>query len=820
VQSPNPRHRVQSPIGWRQRLARLQGSPVAFDLRAYADELAEIGRLGQDVERLSDGEIEARARELRSSGAAGGPALDAMRAAFFALARDASRRAIGLRPFDVQMLAALALDRGHIVEMQTGEGKTLAAVMPAALRALTGQGAHVLTFNDYLARRDAEWMGPVYAMLGLSVGFVQQGMTPEERRRAYLADVTYVTAKEAGFDHLRDLLATDREALVHRPFHFALVDEADSLLIDEARVPLVIAGSVGREVSSAPRLAALVASLTPGVHFDTDEYGRDVELTEAGVEQVERALGVGHLHDAENYGVLTELNCALHAQVLLRRDVDYIVRDGRIGVIDEFTGRVVADRHWPDGLQAALEAKEGVERQPDGRILGSITLQHFVQGYTRLCGMTGTAQIAAQELRALYGVDVVVLPTHRPMIRVDHPDVVFTHRDAKERAVVEEVRSVHASGRPVLVGTLTVEESERLAARLRDAGLACAILNAKNDAMEARLVAGAGAVGAVTISTNMAGRGTDIRLGGEDEAARDQVVALGGLYVIGTNRHESRRVDLQLRGRAGRQGDPGESRFFVSLEDDLLVRYGLEALIARRVVTGRRDEPLDHPVLRGEIARVQRIIEGQNVEMRKTLWRYASAIEQQRREVMDLRQAILHGDEVPDVWNRAPERRRALVGEAGEDAVRRAERTITLFQIDRAWRDHLALAADLREGIHLVALGGQDPLVRFTSEVKLAFARMEDAIDRAVLGVLPDVRVSGGRIDLDGLGLKGPSSTWTYLVNDDPFRNQIGRMLTGAGRTSIAIYAAVVMMPLLLLWGLVDRVLRKRPKRRGDPFRT
>ena len=369
-------------------------------------------------------------------------ALESIRAAFFALAREASRRALGLRPFDVQVVAAIALDRGHVVEMQTGEGKTLAAVMPAALRALTGQGVHVLTFNDYLARRDAEWMGPVYARLGLSVGFVQQGMTPEERRRAYLADVTYVTAKEAGFDHLRDLLAIDRRRLVHRPFHFALVDEADSLLIDEARVPLVIAGSVEREVSSAPRLAALVASLTPGVHFDADEYGRDVELTEAGVEQVERVLGCGRLHDAENYGVLTELNCALHAQVLLRRDVDYIVRDGRIGVIDEFTGRVVADRHWPDGLQAALEAKEGVERQPDGRILGSITLQHFLRGYPRLCGMTGTAQTAAPELRQLYGLDVVVVPTHRPMIRVDRPDVVFTHREAKERAVVDEIRRV------------------------------------------------------------------------------------------------------------------------------------------------------------------------------------------------------------------------------------------------------------------------------------------------------------------------------------------------------------------------------------------
>jgi preprotein translocase subunit SecA len=415
---------------------------------------------------------------------------------------------------------------------------------------------------------------------------------------------------------------------------------------------------------------------------------------------------------------------------------------------------------------------------------------------------------------------VVVVPTHRPMIRVDHPDIVYTHRDAKERAVVEEIQRAHASGRPVLVGTLTVEESERLAARLRHAGVACEILNAKNDAMEARVVARAGALHAVTISTNMAGRGTDIRLGGEDETERDQVAALGGLYVIATNRHESRRVDLQLRGRAGRQGDPGESRFFVSLEDDLLVRYGIEALVAGRVVSGNRDEPLDHPVVRAEIARAQRIIEGQNVEIRRTLWRYASAIEGHRRHVMDARQAILHGEEVPEVWKRAPERRRALVDEVSEDAVRDAERAVMLFQIDRAWRDHLAFAADLREGIHLVRLGGQDPLTRFTTEIKLAFRRMEDTIDGAVLDALTVLRVSRGRIDLDGLGIRGPSSTWTYLVNDDPFRNQIGMMLTGPGRTTIAIYAAIVMMPLLLLWGLADRLLRMRPKRRGDPFRT
>jgi preprotein translocase subunit SecA len=505
--------------------------------------------------------------------------------------REAAQRTLGLRPRDVQVVAALALSRGKVVEMLTGEGKTLAAVIPAFLNALAGKGVHVLTFNDYLARRDAEWMGPIYRLLGLSVGYIQGGMARAERQRAYLADVTYVTAKEAGFDHLRDLLANEPQDLVHRPFHFALVDEADSLLVDEARVPLVIAGSALRGSSSAERLAALVTSLEPSRHFDTDEYGRNVELTEAGLLRVEEELGCGNLLAEENYALLTELNCALHARVLLRRDVDYIVRSGRIELVDEFTGRVVADRHWPDGLQAALEAKEGLPRRPDGRILGSITLQHFLGTYPRLCGMTGTAQDAARELEEFYGLRVVVVPPHRPVARVDHPDVVFTHKEAKEKALVEEIGRTHAAERPVLVGTLTIEESERLASRLQSAGVPCDVLNARNDAREAEIVAPAGALGAVTISTNMAGRGTDIRLGGPDGADRERVDELGGLYVIGTSRHESHRVDLQLRGRAGRQGDAGESRFFVSLEDDLLVRYGVRRLLPERLVPKRRTTP-------------------------------------------------------------------------------------------------------------------------------------------------------------------------------------------------------------------------------------
>ena len=800
---------VRNQIGWRERLSRLRGDAVQCDLRAYDSPLAEINALEQRLEKLRDNELTAWGDEIRAAMAAGLPR-QSVRPKAYALVREAARRTIGLRPFDVQIVAALAMDEGAIVEMQTGEGKTLAAVMPAALNALTGEGVHVLTFNDYLAARDAAWMGPVYAAIGLRTGYIQQGMTAAARRDAYEADVTYVTAKEAGFDHLRDLLAMDPGDVVHRPRHFAIVDEADSLMIDEARVPLVIAGSVERGDSSAVAMAALVGSLLPGVHFDTDEYERDVELTEEGAAQVERALGCGNLHDEKNYRLLTELNCALHARVLLRRDVDYIVRGGRLELVDEFTGRVVDDRHWPDGLQAALEAKEGIGRSADGRVLNSLTLQHFLRGYPRLSGMTGTARDAAWELQQTYGVEVVVIPTNRPAIRVDHDDVVFTHREAKERAVIAEVSRAAASGRPVLIGTLTVEESERLAGQMRNAGVPCEVLNAKNDAAEARIVARAGVPGAVTIATNMAGRGTDVKLGGETEDERERVAALGGLYVIGLNRHESHRVDLQLRGRAGRQGDPGESRFFLSLEDDLMVRYGVRSLIPQRFLPPRSDAEIDNPVVRREIARTQRIIEGQNIEIRRTLGRYTGIIERQHSMVMERRSGILNGSVALDTWRLDAERRASLAASAGEHAVEQAERLVTLHHLDRAWRDHLAFCADLREGIHLVRLGGNDPLTRFSEEAIRSFARFDEEVEESVLASLENVRITGGAIDLDAIGIKGPSSTWTYLVNDDPFKNQIGALLTGPGGKSVATYSAAVLMPLLILWGLVDRFSKRR----------
>ncbi len=443
---------------------RLRGRPIDYDLLEHRVALARIGALEGDLLGLSDSEVGGRARELRRRVQAG-ESLATVEAEAFALAREAARRTLGQRPFDEQVLAGLALHRGEVAECATGEGKTLAAVAPAFLNALSGEGVHVLTFNDYLARRDAAWMGPVYRLLGLEVGFVQEGLDLPARRRAYAADVTYATAKEAGFDHLRDGLVLDAGDLVHRAFHFAIVDEADSILIDEARIPLVIAGESGGTAVGLERIAALARGLRSGVDFDTDEYGHNIALTEAGTSRVESLLGCGALFSSENLTLHARVRNALHAQHLLARDVDYIVRGGKVELVDDFTGRVADRRRWPDGLHAALEAKEGVRQQPEGQILGSITLQHFLCLYPKLAGMTATAEPAAEELLDFYGLRVALVPSHRTSVRVDHEDVVFTHKAAKRDALVEEIVRVHRTGRPVLVGTANVAESEELANR-------------------------------------------------------------------------------------------------------------------------------------------------------------------------------------------------------------------------------------------------------------------------------------------------------------------------------------------------------------------
>ncbi len=730
----------------------------------------------------------------------------------FALAVEAARRGTGLAAHDVQVVAGLAMADGKIAELPTGEGKTLAAVFTAAAFALSGRAVHVLTFNDYLARRDAAWMGPAYSLLGLSVGVIQEGADKASKRAAYARDVVYATAKEAGFDYLRDRLAYEPEDAVHRPFDVALVDEADSILIDEARIPLVISGTAAEGGGDAVRLAAVVGGLDPGADYETDAEKANVFPTDAGIRKIESLLGCGNLFAAENEGLLAAAHCALHAEALLARDVDYIVRDGRIEIVDEFTGRVMDKRHWPDGLQAAVEAKEGVRRGADGRVLGSIALQHLFRLYPALCGMTATARSSSQELKEFYGLGVVVVPPHSPCVRRDLPDVVFTHREAKLVGLVREIAGVHGAGRPVLVGTASVRESEELATALGAAGVPCAVLNAKNDELEAAIVARAGAPGAVTISTNMAGRGTDIKLGGAAEEERDRVAGLGGLYVVGTNRHESLRIDDQLRGRAGRQGDPGSSRFFISLEDAIFERYGLGPRFFKRHRLARRDGPVEDRFLRGDIVHGQRVIEGRNLDLRRSLWRYAALVETQRGIVAGWRDAVF-GPVAPAGGPEAPFRPSPKLLKAGEARFGREEfarlaRGAALFHIDSAWADHLAWLADLRESIHLVVLGRKEPLQEFQRSATEAFLKLEKTIGRDVKKTLKGLVEREGPVDPEKEGFRGPASTWTYLVNED----QLGwgvEMLKG---TNIGFSAAAAAMygPLFVLTLLASRFKKKR----------
>ncbi len=624
-------------------------------------------------------------------------------------------RVLGLVMFDVQLQGALALAHGKIAEMQTGEGKTLAAVPAVTYYAKDGQGVHVMTVNDYLARRDAKWMGPIYEFLGLSVGCIQQGMGIEERKRAYACDITYATTNEVGFDYLRDQLALYPGEQVHRPFAVAVIDEADSLLIDEARVPLVIAGGQSDQYSLVHRVDRLVRQFRCPLHYMLDEFGRNIALTDEGIQAAEKSFDCGNLFVEENLPLLAAIHNSLHAHALLRRDVDYLVKDGAIESIDEFKGRIVSERRWPADLHIAIEVKEGVAPKAQGKILGSMTMQNLIALYPKVCGMTGTAATQAEEFRTIYGREVEVIPTNRPVIRVDHPDVLFPTKREKERAVVDEIRSVHPSGRPVLVGTVSVEESERLSAALGD--VPHQVLNARNEEEEAGIIARAGQLGAVTISTNMAGRGTDIQLG-------KGVAELGGLYVIGTNRHESRRIDNQLRGRAGRQGDPGSSRFFISREDDLLVKYGI-----------------DNPRFHYSPESIQRLVEGQNLDARQFLHKYESVIEGQRQAIQQRRQAILTG---------------------ATACSSELERLVFLTTIDDLWSEHLAAVAELREGTPWISYGGRDPLYEYLKSVHRLFENLPRKIAEEIAMRLKEAE--GHKIDPSQRG-----ATWTYLTTERPF---------------------------------------------------
>ncbi|MGA3075864.1 MAG: accessory Sec system translocase SecA2 [Bryobacteraceae bacterium] len=721
--------------------------------RESEDQLRAIARRRQELSGLPDDRLKSAAR---------GIGRDADVIETFALAAVIAARVLGLQMFDVQILGALAMHRGQIAELQTGEGKTLAAVPAAVWYARQGRGTHVLTANDYLARRDAAWMRGIYDWFGLSVGHISQEMPAADRRAAYHCDITYATANEVGFDYLRDGLARSTGELVQREFAFAVIDEADSILLDEARIPLVIAGGVAEDSALAYRVDSVVAGMQPHMHYSLDEFARNVQLTDAGIERVEASLGCGSLFDEPNLRILTAAQDALHAHALLRRDVDYVVKKGAIELVDEFKGRIAQNRRWPAGLHSAVEAKERVRLKTQGRILGSITVQSLAGMYERICGMTGTAATQAEEFWKVYKLPVKAIPTNRPVIRQDLSDAVYADSEARNEALAEEIRRVHETGRPMLVGTASVEESEELSRRLQSAGIRHAVLNARNDEAEAGIIAQAGALGAVTVSTNMAGRGTDILLGGNPPKDREQVVSLGGLYVIGTTRHEARRIDNQLRGRAGRQGDPGTSRFFISRDDDLLVRFGI------------RENP--------DIDSVQRTAEGQNLEIRQTLWKYECTVEDHRREVYSLRREIL----LSPGWSlrsMLPEEQYCeLIQAAGEHALETAGRQLALAIIDDLWADYLANVAELRGGLHWASWTGADPLHKFLTGEWEIYDDFHECLKEEIAGAFQTAEIHTGEIHFRDAERMERGATWTYVTTDQPFGTLAERIKKGIQR--------------------------------------
>jgi len=787
----------------------LTKSPIEFDLQPYQEIFEKIDLLKSDFEVKSDSELKSISDKLVKS-AKGKRNFDDLLVEAFALVRETIWRVLKIKPFDVQIIGGIALYLGKLVEMQTGEGKTLTAVFPVYLNALTGKGVHVLTFNDYLARRDAQWMGPIYQFLGLSVGFIQDVMEIKDRQQAYNSDITYLTAKESGFDFLRDSLCYLEENTVHREFNYALIDEADSILIDEARIPLIIAGSSDDYVSDPNFLARIAKQLKDKTDFEFDEYSRNIHLTDQGLQRSESLLNCSNLYAEENFELLTRLNCAIHAEYLLNNEVDYIVRNGKVELVDEFTGRIADKRRWPDGLQAAIEAKENIAIQNKGNILNSITLQHFLQLYPKRSGMTATAQSATDELKQFYNLDTVVIPPYRPCIRVDDKDRIFQTKEIKNKALVQEIIKVHKTKRPILVGTQSIAESVCLAESLQQEGVKCEVLNAKQDEYEAQIIVQAGKLEAVTISTNMAGRGVDIKLGGEDEKEKNQVKALGGLYVIGTNKHESSRIDRQLRGRAGRQGDLGSSRFFTSLEDDLFIKYRLKELFPPHLILNGLSGEIDNPIVKKEINRIQRIIEGQNFEIKKTLFNYSQLIEKQRLIIFDKREKILIDRSDIDFYRlNSPDQFKKLESQIDKKELIDTSKLISLNFIDKFWSQYLADVADIREGIHLTRIGGQMPILEFHKRAIKLFENYQKISKEEMIRSFNKIRVKEKKIDLTKTGLKTPSATWTYLINDNPFENNLGAKLMGNMGLSIA---AGIWGPLVGIYILIKKWKDKNQK--------
>ncbi|WP_051802679.1 accessory Sec system translocase SecA2 [Actinocatenispora sera] len=763
----------------RSRARRFLERPGAtVDLGWVRRLLPEIEQRGAALTEMTDAALRAAAVRFRDAGIERVDAAAVVEAS--ALAREAAVRALGQRLYDSQILAAAAMMSGQVAQLATGEGKTLAAVPAVLGLAARGLPVHVLTVNDYLARRDAEWMAPAYELLGLRAGWVAESSEPVQRRDAYGCAVTYGSISEVGFDFLRDQLVTDPADRVQRELAAVLVDEADSILVDEARIPMVLAGGAPAGNPGLRAATRAVAGLVDGRDYTLATDHRTVHLTDGGLRRVERELDAD-LYAADRVELLTAVNLALSAAVLLRRDVEYLVRDGRVELVDEFRGRVARRRRWPDGLHAAVEVKEGLAGTESGEVLNTLTVQAFVRLYQVRAGMTATAVGVGENLRTFYGLEVAVIDPHRPCVRDDLPDRVYVTRRDKEAALIEAVGDAHALGRPVLLGTQDVAESERIAAALRDRGIDSAVLNARNDRAEAAIVGEAGAPGAVTVSTQMAGRGTDIRLGGSDAGdAAARVAELGGLLVLGCGRHESGRVDDQLRGRAGRQGDPGESVFFVSLEDDLVVENAPDVVPA-----DPRSDPsglIFEAGIRRVVDHAQRVAEGVNYAVHRETWKYHQVIELQRQELAADRDRWLTTDAAAELLREArPERYAQLRELLGEPAVARISRLIVLQHADDCWAAHLGYLGEVREGIHLRALGREVPLDEFHRLAVRAFGTLRERIVERGVAMFADADITGGDWTPAAAGLNRPAATWTYLTSDDPFGSELERILRRHG---------------------------------------
>ncbi len=831
------------------------GSKHEREMKRLAPRIAAINTLEGEMERASDEALRQRLAAIRSEIRAATAelpedykarrllvqsVLDAHLETVFAIVREASKRTLGLRHFDVQLIGGIVLHEGKIAEMKTGEGKTLVATLPVVLNALTGRGVHVVTVNDYLARRDAEWMGQIYTFLGLTVGCIQNQMADAERKQAYAADITYGTNNEFGFDYLRDNMKFDLESMVQRGHVYAIVDEVDSILIDEARTPLIISGPSELSVGLYYQVDHIIPKLVRGEEirdnygnksttgdYIVDEKAHSATLTEEGVAKAEKLLGIPNLYDPANIETLHAVQQALRAHTLYQRDHHYIVKEGQVIIVDEFTGRLMPGRRWSDGLHQAVEAKEGVKIEAENQTLATITLQNYFRMYEKLAGMTGTAETEADEFAHIYGLDVVVIPTNRPMIRIDNPDVIYRTAKEKWKAVVEEIAELHQRQQPVLVGTVSIENSERLSDMLKRRGIPHVVLNAKYHEREAAIVAQAGRPGAVTIATNMAGRGTDIILGGNPEGLaraatdpvkdpegyantlakfritcqqdREKVLAAGGLHILGTERHEARRIDNQLRGRSGRQGDPGSSRFILSLEDDLMRIFASDRLREWMKRLGmEEDVPIESKMVTRSIERAQKQVEGRNFEIRKHLLQYDDVMNKQREAIYRLRRNVLEGkegrewvrraacdivaaaidnycpqDKHPEEWERAALERelmeffgltladadlswdtvtRPRLEEAlqvaveqrleqreatmGAEAFAQLTRYLILSVLDSQWKDHLLMLDHLKEGIGMRAYGQRDPLVEYKRESFDLFEEMMARVEDQVVRYL------------------------------------------------------------------------------------